>query len=67
MISLQSLGQSSLENRVLEFDSLDLQILQRADSILSDKTKWNKQDERKCDDDMADKNTASFALFTKLQ
>lgn len=63
MISLQSFGQSSTENRNLEFDSLDLQILLRADSILSDKTIWNKQDDRKCDDDIAKEK---YSLFCSL-
>ena len=63
MISLQSFGQSSVENRVLEFDSLDLKILHRADSILYDKTKWNKQDDRKCDDDI---ENGKYSLFCSL-
>ena len=62
-ISLQSFGQSSIDNRILEFDSLDLKILQRADSILSDQTKWNKQDDRKCDDDIA---SGKYSLFCSL-
>jgi len=63
LISLQSFGQSSVENRNLEFDSLDLKILQRANYILSDKAKLNKQDDRKCDDDIANGN---YSLFCSL-
>jgi hypothetical protein len=63
MISLQSFGQSSAENRILEFDSLDLEILQKADSILSDKKKWNKLDDRECDDDIANEK---YSLFCSL-
>lgn len=51
------------ENRNLIFDSADLKIIQRADSYLSDRLKWNKQDERKCDDDVTN---GKYSLFCAL-
>ena len=56
-------GQTNKENRNLVFDSLDLKIIQRADSILSDISKWNKQDDRKCEDDVAN---GSYSLYCAL-
>ena len=41
------------ENRNLIFDSSDLKIIQRADSILSSPSIWNKQDDRECNDDIS--------------
>jgi len=55
--------QSNKENRNLVFDSIDLKIIQRADSLLSDSTKWNKQDDRKCEDDIAN---GSYSLYCSL-
>jgi len=54
---------SNQEERNLKFDSLDLRIIQRADSILSDSLKWNKQDDRECDDDIA---TGRYSLYCAL-
>jgi hypothetical protein len=51
------------ENRNLVFDSTDLRIIQRADSILSDSLKWNKQDDRECSDDIA---TGNYSLYCAL-
>ena len=51
------------ENRNLVFDSSDLKILQRADAILSDSTKWNRQDDRQCDDDIA---SGKYSLYCAL-
>ncbi len=56
-------GQANEENRNLVFDSTDLKIVQRANLILSDSLKWNKQDDRKCDDDIA---TGKYSLFCCL-
>jgi len=58
-----AIAQSSEENRNLVFNSIDLKIIQRADSILYDTSKWNKQDDRKCDDDIAN---GRYSLFCAL-
>lgn len=58
-----AIAQTNEENRNLVFDSIDLKIIQRADSILSDSTKWNKQDDRRCDDDIAN---GRYSLFCAL-
>lgn len=63
MISLSTIGQTTEENRNLVFDSLDLKIIRRADSILSDPSKWNKQDERECNNDIAN---GKYSLFCSL-
>ena len=67
LISVSAHGQTTedttQENRNLVFDSADLKIIQRADSILSDSSKWNKQDDRKCDDDIAN---GKYSLFCSL-
>lgn len=63
MTSQLSMGQTNKENRDLVFDSLDLKIIQRADSMLSDSTKWHQQDDRKCDDDIAN---GSYSLYCSL-
>ena len=48
----QTTEDTSQENRNLIFNSTDLKIIQRAHLILSDISKWNKQDDRKCGDDI---------------
>jgi len=58
-----AIGQTSKENRNLEFDLIDLKIIQKADSILDDTSKWNKLDDRKCDDDIA---SGKYSLFCSL-
>jgi hypothetical protein len=58
-----SFGQEPVENRNLMFDSVDLRIIQRADSILSDSLKWNKHDDRECTDDIA---TGNYSLYCAL-
>jgi hypothetical protein len=63
MISLNAAGQRGEENRNLVFDSLDLKIIQRADSILSSPLKWNKQDDRECADDIAN---GKYSLYCSL-
>ena len=63
LISLSTVGQTTEENRNLAFDSLDLKIIQKADSILSDPSKWNKQDDRECKDDIAN---GKYSLFCSL-
>jgi hypothetical protein len=62
-ISLSTVGQTTKENQNLIFDSLDLKIIRRADSILIDQSKWNKQDERECNDDIANKK---YSLYCSL-
>ena len=49
----------------LEFDSLDLKILQKADALLSDSTKWNRQDDRNCDDDIYNEKYSLFCALYK--
>jgi len=63
LISHFVVGQTSGENRDLKFDSLDLKIIEQADSILSDQSKWNKQDDRECNDDIAN---GRYSLFCSL-
>jgi len=63
LISLSTVAQTTEENRNLVFDSLDLKIIRRADSILSDTSKWNKQDDRECNDDIAN---GKYSLFCSL-
>lgn len=49
--------------RTLTFDSIDLKIIQKADAILSDSTKWNKDDDRQCEDDIS---TGRYSLYCAL-
>lgn len=49
----------------LEFDSLDLKILQKADALLTDSSKWNKQDERSCDDDIFNEKYSLYCALYK--
>ena len=51
------------ENRNLVFDSSDLKIIQRADSILSSPSIWNKQDDRECNDDIS---KGHYSLYCAL-
>lgn len=51
------------ENRNLVFDSSDLKIIQRADSILASQSIWNKQDDRECSDDIS---TGRYSLYCAL-
>ena len=54
---------TSKENRNLVFDSTDLRIIQRADSILSSPLSWNKQDDRECSDDIS---SGRYSLYCAL-
>jgi hypothetical protein len=54
---------SKTENRTLVFDATDLKIIQRADAILTDSTKWNKKDDRECEDDLA---SGHYSLYCAL-
>lgn len=58
-----TIAQENMENRELVFDSIDLKIIQRAYSILSDTAIWNKQDDRQCDDDITN---GKYSLFCAL-
>ena len=58
-----SYGQENEENRNLVFDSTDLRIIQRADSILSSPLIWNKQDDRECSDDIS---AGKYSLYCAL-
>ncbi|MBC7934158.1 MAG: hypothetical protein H7Y86_02190 [Rhizobacter sp.] len=51
------------EKRELTFDSIDLKIIVQADLILSDSSKWHKQDDRVCEDDIAN---GKYSLFCAL-
>jgi hypothetical protein len=48
----------------LILDSLDLKIIMKADSLLSDSTKWNKNGDWECSDDVA---TDTYSLFCALR
>lgn len=61
--SVHAQDTSKTENRSLIFDSTDLKIIQRADAILTDSTKWNKKDDRECEDDIS---TAHYSLYCAL-
>lgn len=50
-------------NRDLLFDSVDVQILKRADAILSTESIWSKEDDRKCQDDI---DANKYSLFCAL-
>jgi len=52
-------------SRSLQFDSLDVQILKRADAILSSESIWNKEDDRKCQDDIASNKYSLFCALYK--
>jgi len=52
-----------IENKELVFDSTDLRIIQKTDSILSDETKWNRDDNRYCFDDI---HKGRYSLFCAL-
>jgi hypothetical protein len=54
-------------NHYLIFDTLDLKILQKADAILSDSSKWNKNDNRKCDDDIANDRYSLYCALSKAR
>ena len=59
-ITIDSINSAALN---LVFDSLDLKIVQKADAILSDSSKWNKADDRQCEDDI---NNVRYSLFCAL-
>ena len=53
----QELGkQLSNSQHYLVFEPADLEILQLTDDLLSDSAKWNKNDDRECDDDKVNGN-----------
>ena len=51
------------ENKALVFDGTDLRIIQKTDSILLDESKWNKDDDRNCIDDI---HKGRYSLFCAL-
>ena len=63
LFSLSAAAQAGKEERDLVFDQLDLAIIRKADSILADSLKWNKQDDRECADDIA---SGKYSLFCAL-
>ena len=64
ILSLSANAQDTIEeNRNLVFDSTDLKVVQRADSILSSPTIWNKDDDRECSDDIS---TGHYSLYCAL-
>lgn len=65
LISQITTGQINKEDRNLEFDPIDLEIIRRADSILSDKSKWNKGDDRQCEDDITNEKYSLFCALYK--
>jgi hypothetical protein len=65
LISLNGTAQTVDENRNLVFDSLDLKIIQKADSILSGPSQWHKQDDRECTDDIANGKYSIYCALYK--
>ena len=64
MLSLCVNAQDTIaENRNLLFDSSDLKIIQKADSILSSPYTWNKEDDRECSDDIT---SGHYSLYCAL-
>lgn len=66
LIGISSLlmnGQIPEENRDLIFDLADLQIIEKAYVLLADATEWIKQDERECEDDIAQ---GKYSLYCAL-
>lgn len=52
-------------NTDLLFDSVDVQILKRADAILSSESIWSREDDRKCQDDIDSNNYSLFCALYK--
>lgn len=52
-------------NKDLSFDSVDLKILEKADIILSSEKVWNREDDRKCQDDIEKNNYSLFCALYK--
>lgn len=50
-------------NLDLPFDSIDVQILKRANDILLSESVWSKEDDRKCQDDI---DSNKYSLFCAL-
>jgi hypothetical protein len=69
LISLTLIGRSTYaqdtENKKLVFDITDLKIIQKADSILSNSSKWNRHDDRECDDDLASGKYSFYCALYK--
>jgi hypothetical protein len=63
LFSTAASAQPRKEESSLVFDPSDLLIIKKADSILSDSLKWNKQDDRECVDDIA---SGKYSLFCAL-
>lgn len=51
------------ENKNLVFDKEDLKVIQRANAILSDASKWHQQDDRVCKDD---NENGKYSLYCAL-
>ena len=47
----------------IPFDSVDIQILKRANNILLNESVWSKEDDRKCQDDI---DSNKYSLFCAL-
>ena len=66
MSGLETFGQQFTKDSGdlnLVFDSLDVQILKRANDILSSESVWSKEDDRKCQDDI---ESNKYSLFCAL-
>jgi hypothetical protein len=55
--------QLSNSEHYLVFDEADLQILKRAYALLSDNSKWNKNEDWNCDDDISSKKYSLFCAI----
>lgn len=62
-LAVSALGSAQTEDRDLRVDSLDLKIVQRAESLLKDSSRWHKNDDRQCDDD---NTNGTYSLFCAL-
>ncbi|MBT8310423.1 MAG: hypothetical protein EX254_00220 [Flavobacteriaceae bacterium] len=49
----------------LVFEPVDLEILKRADALLSDASKWNKNDDRECNDDNTNESYSLHCALVK--
>jgi len=62
----KNLSPTTIENHYLVFEASDLKILQKADVLLSDSSKWNnKQEYWNCDNDIANEKYSIYCALYK--
>jgi hypothetical protein len=64
-VTLPAFVSAQTESRDLRVDSLDLKIVQQADLLLKDSSKWHKNDDRECKDDIANGTYSMFCALVK--